>query len=135
MREIVYLAGLPGSGKTTFAKKLSKEKGYYHLEHDDWCINKHKYKDKNIYGENKLIIDAWYKNTDDLTMALNQAKRLKYEKITVIHLTTPKEKCLENIEKRDKLYTNRKTVDITNANEHYDFEKLKKEFDINLVIN
>ena len=121
MREIVFLVGLPGSGKTTMARKMSKDLGYYHFEYDEFLLDREKYSD--LWTKPRVIMDAWYKNTKELLEAVNQAKQLGYSKIDILHLAVPKEVCLDRIRQRDQNRPdNRVTVDISNHDNKYHFD-------------
>ena len=128
MRSIIFTVGLPGSGKTTLAKALSNMFGYFHFEYDLYVMDKNHY--KNTHENDKIIIDAWYRNGSDLLQGLTQAKEeFNYENITVIYLKTPKEKCINRIKTR-----NRSTVDITNETSNYNFDEISKYINFDLIV-
>ena len=58
--DVVIMMGNPGSGKSTFAKELSEEKGYVHMEKDIMNLTSAKYKkyaEECLNNNKKIIID------------------------------------------------------------------------------
>lgn len=117
MAELIYLVGLPGSGKSTYANKL-KEKGYKVFSSDS--IRKELYGDENIQGDGNKVFNILHKRISEnlkndvnciydstgisskrRMSFLNSISHIKCVK-TCILFAIPYEICLERNSKRDR---------------------------------
>ena len=125
MNKIIHLIGYPGSGKTTLAKELCEHLNYTHFEYDTWISDNTHYQNSDL---SKVVIDAYYKNTEKLLLSINQYQKLGYN-VSIIHLDIPKDKCIQNIERRG-----RSTIDINNENTNYDLYFIQQNYDVNSLV-
>lgn len=117
MAELIYLVGLPGSGKSTYANKL-KEKGYKVFSSDS--IRKELYGDESIQGDGNKVFNILHKRISEnlknnvnciydstgisskrRMSFLNSISNIKCTKICIL-FATPYEICLERNSKRDR---------------------------------
>ena len=114
---LIYLVGLPASGKSTYAKEL-KDKGYN--IHSSDSIREELYGDENIQGDPKDVFDILYKRViEDLRSGKNcvydstglSSKRRMAFLNTISHIdckkicllfATPYEVCLERNKNRER---------------------------------
>ncbi len=98
----VLIIGSPGSGKSTFARGLSKTTGLplYHLDLIYWrkdktTVSKEEFKKRlaDVLGKEEWIIDGNYFST------MNE--RIRHAD-TIFFLDLPKDKCIEGVKKRLK---------------------------------
>ena len=117
MAKLIYLVGLPGSGKSTYANKL-KEKGYKVFSSDS--IREELYGDENIQGDGNKVFNILHKRISEnlkndvnciydstgisskrRMSFLNSISHIKCVK-TCILFATPYEICLERNSRRDR---------------------------------
>lgn len=117
MAELIYLVGLPGSGKSTYANKL-KEKGYKVFSSDS--IRKELYGDESIQGDGNKIFKILHKRISENlkndvnciydSTGISSKRRMSFLNSishigcvkTCILFATPYKICLERNSKRDR---------------------------------
>ena len=117
MGKLVYLVGLPASGKSTYAKEM-EDKGY--IVHSSDSIRKELYGDENEQGKKEDVFSILHRRiSDDLKSGkdcvydstgisskrrmafLNNISHIKCDKICVL-FATPYEICLKRNQERDR---------------------------------
>ena len=129
MSKIIIMVGIPGSGKTTFAKALADEEGYAYLSSDEIrkdiinanskaelvkpeSINYHTFKIMNSTAVKLLrcdldvIYDATNLNRKDRKSIIKEVNKLREEgyeiTITAFVLNTPSDVCIERNNAREE---------------------------------
>ena len=115
MATIHVLVGIPGSGKSTYAKSLEKQKGYI-IVSSDTVRNLHPdWEESLIFPEVYRLCSEYLKNGQDIIYdATNITPKVRkrtfdsldqfgvtYEKIAY-YFDTPVEVCLKRVEKRNQ---------------------------------
>lgn len=98
--KIQILVGPPGSGKSTYAKDLTKQ-GYVRVNQDDLGKEGHKklFED-SLKENNNIVLDRMNFNKEQRNRYLIQAKEKNYETEIVVFYESY-ETCLERISKRE----------------------------------
>lgn len=106
IKEIIFLVGLPGSGKSTLGQKLKNEKEFEFLDDlsvltENAEIYLSQYLTKKVKG--LIIADCPFCEEETLKAAENLVRRL-FPKATlnIIYFENNVEKCFKNIESRAK---------------------------------
>ena len=95
--KVLILCGVPGSGKTTFAKE--KYSNYYRISQDD-LGSKEKCKEeflKAIHGYKNVLVDRCNHNSDQRRYWINIALQSGVESIDAIYLVVPEEEAIARI--------------------------------------
>lgn len=84
--EVMFLVGIPGSGKTTFAKKLCMARPEkYVCVSSDW-IRRELYGNESIQGDGKKVFDTLSKMVGSLLYSTNQISRTVIVDATNVNL-------------------------------------------------
>ncbi|ELR14504.1 basic helixloop-helix (bHLH) family protein [Acanthamoeba castellanii str. Neff] len=95
---VVVLAGLPGSGKSTFATELERTSGemWVRVSQDDLgsADEVKKQMEKAIKRKKSVIVDRCNFSAGDRKMWVTEAKRYGATHIEAIYFDVPKEECI-----------------------------------------
>ena len=136
MNKLFIMVGLPGSGKSTFAKHYLQNDDTIYRSRDEIRFSLLKQGDKYFEKENKVfnifaetiqkwlksgydvIADATHLNLQARAKLLNRLdiKHLKFVEVNIIYMNTPYEMCLNN---NDKRYGTKAYVESKRINQMY----------------
>lgn len=118
MARLVFMAGLPGSGKSTYAEELVKEKGFIihssdkireelgdvndQSKNEEVFVILHRRIKEDLRNGKNVIMDSTGLNRKRRVAFLKELKHIPCEKICVL-VATPFEVCLEQNSKRDRV--------------------------------
>tara|TARA_B110000285_G_C15115179_1_gene613624 strand:+ start:1347 stop:2264 length:918 start_codon:yes stop_codon:yes gene_type:complete len=102
--EILIMVGYPGSGKSTIAKHISKEKEYIHIKGDDYKSDVKKMIKASIThleeGKQSVIYDATNSSKKRRKLFIDLGIKYSYS-VKCIHVDTPLALCIKRNKLRD----------------------------------
>ncbi len=128
--QIIFIVGLPGSGKTTFAESIPREDGW--VVHDDFL-------DEWWKGSVKRQIQAGCRVclSDPRLCSFTTFQRIADEVLSLLHendeilvilFENDVEQCLRNLKRRERVSEKRRRLEnsVRNMTTHYDIDQWKE---------